>query len=360
MIFAPLSFQRTLDSYRSTFGGESVPQSELNAIESTLGVKLPDDFRVAAEVFAGGKLGGIEHYRIASTGKDSIVERTLAARQKYKLNPKYIVLAEPPRRFIFLSLDSAAMRPPGVVYSVPDFEKPFIAAQMSIQNLQSVHQMESYLGYAEFFSDLVGISLAEGTRKTILERVPKLSPAKLQQFRHRWNELELRSIGEMLRSGRIERPRFAETDFEGRKYTDLRGITLAEIPIGTKDQGQRVVLENLDLSYCRVVDPRGQLVNVSLSCCRLVEADLLQSVSNSFLNCDFTRAKGLYNGFMKGDFIDCKFIGADLRKTLMGDRFIRCDFSAADLRGAEFCGTAEDCKWDGCLVGLGMRIPGRK
>jgi uncharacterized protein YjbI with pentapeptide repeats len=156
--------------------------------------------------------------------------------------------------------------------------------------------------------------------------------------------------------GQIGRIGTVETD--GRVLADLRGIILRGPDIGHPGvpPDERPVIRDIDFSGCLIDPAAAAFADVTVIGCRLVGADLGQRVEGRFAGCDFSRMKQ-HNGWLKGEFTDCRFIGADLRHCILGNKFVRCDFSAADLQAAEFVGTFEDCRWDACRTGFGTVLP---
>jgi hypothetical protein len=71
------------------------PGNNVSALESALGVELPDDIRGVTRFYRGGMLGGISHFTWAVAGKYSVVEKTRAARVALGLPATFVFLAEP-------------------------------------------------------------------------------------------------------------------------------------------------------------------------------------------------------------------------------------------------------------------------
>jgi hypothetical protein len=218
--------------------------------------------------------------------------------------------------------------------------------------------VEMYLRYADWFAVLVGQAATEGRRKEILNGLPRAKPGQVTQLRHRWDPSEVERICQMLKAGRMNWDRIPRIQADGRELADLRGIVTRGPVFGHPDDpaDRRPVLRDIDFSYARVDLPAGSFADVMAEDCRFVGTDFLQEVVGRFVRCDCTRMVQ-HNGWLKGEFVDCRFAGADLSRCIVGDRFVRCDFSAADLTRAEFHGTFEDCRWEACRVGYGTCLP---
>ncbi len=91
--------------YEELYGHEPCDECAIEQIEKTLGIKLPNDFKLISDFYSGGSLGGISHYDISST-EYSILTETLRLRNSIGLLHKYVVIAEPASGLIVLNVDN--------------------------------------------------------------------------------------------------------------------------------------------------------------------------------------------------------------------------------------------------------------
>src|SRR5262249_1310871 len=89
--------------YLRLFGSEGVRDGECEAIETTLGLWLPEDLKRISTFYSGGLLGGVSHHAIATRGPaTNVVEETIRLRDAVSLPQEFMVLAEPPDSLIVI------------------------------------------------------------------------------------------------------------------------------------------------------------------------------------------------------------------------------------------------------------------
>jgi len=347
-----------IEAYCRIRAPDPAQQDAVQQIEEALGVVLPHDFREIARFFRGGDLGGVTHYDIAPQGPKSLVRKTIDARRSLHLNPQFVLLAEPPRRFVFLATDPKEPSG-GTVWSFDSMDRQAIApgfrADADIENVTEEYRFRCY---AEFFGELVDTATTDRRRKEILTATPL--PRHMPQLRRRWDTSEVLRICDMLKAGRSnwdQIGRIGKVEVEGQTLTDLRGITIRGPDFGHRLVGvdERPLIQNIDFSGCLVATTNG-FGDVTVKNCRFVGAYMGQRVDGRFVGCDFSRMKQ-HNGWLKGEFVDCRFVGADLSHCIIGDTFVRCDFSAANLKAAQFHGRFEHCRWEACRIEFGTMLP---
>lgn len=108
-----MNIEKLQQKYTALYGIEGCAEGELGFIEHALDNKLPEDFKEIASFYSGGFLGGISHYKIASSGDaTNIVQETLRIRSAIGLGKEFIVLAEPSGSIIVLDV----LRRPAVIW----------------------------------------------------------------------------------------------------------------------------------------------------------------------------------------------------------------------------------------------------
>lgn len=81
--------------YITYFPAEGTAKTQLDEIEKTLGIRLPETFRDICVFYSSGFLGGISHFAIPGDCEPNIKGETLRLRESIGLPSRFIVLAEP-------------------------------------------------------------------------------------------------------------------------------------------------------------------------------------------------------------------------------------------------------------------------
>lgn len=84
---------------------DGISVQELENIEYTLGVTLPDDFKQISQFFGGECLGAVENYSFVQGAWDNITDETKRLREAVKLPFRFVVLAEPPESVIVMDVE---------------------------------------------------------------------------------------------------------------------------------------------------------------------------------------------------------------------------------------------------------------
>jgi hypothetical protein len=135
--------------YVRLYGDEGVAEQDLGAIESSLNLCLPEDFRRIARFFGGGCLG-TSHHAIAPGGPaDNVVEETLRLRTSVGLPHGYVVLAEPAESLIVMDSGSSE------VFWIDASDANRLADPRLLRKPQV------FQSYADFFERLLGEAEAD-------------------------------------------------------------------------------------------------------------------------------------------------------------------------------------------------------
>lgn len=143
----------------------------------------------------------------------------------------------------------------------------------------------------------------------------------LGYLRSRWSPQQIEEISRLLAAGRTDEIAVPTVNIGGVLMQDLRGITIVE-PI------ERVRLHRIDLSYCTTELP-GSIVT-ALEECRFIGADLRKTnIGNHAVRCDWSRAKF---HVLYGIYEDCSFIETDFSGAKGGAlRFCEMRFHGREL-----------------------------
>lgn len=144
------------DGYVALIGSEPTKSSEIDLIEKELGIKFPDDFANVSKFYSGGMLGGISHNAIASRGPaTNITDETKRLRHAVGLTHSLVVLAEPPASLIVMNANSGNSSPAVIWCDAIDVSR--------LENLQGMHDPQTWASYAEFFGFLLDTEERERT-----------------------------------------------------------------------------------------------------------------------------------------------------------------------------------------------------
>jgi hypothetical protein len=138
------SYGAIRERYISLFGEEPSGPDDLEKLEESLGVILPDAFKEIAKFYRGGMIGGISHHSIpVSSPANSILQETQRIQKTTQLPKAFVVLAEPPASLIVLNTQT------GSVFWVDstDVDK--------LKHPELLHAPQTWASYADFFSFLL-------------------------------------------------------------------------------------------------------------------------------------------------------------------------------------------------------------
>ena len=135
----------------SLYPADPVPPEQLRSVEDRLGIVLPNDLKALSLVYAGGMLGGIEHYDIGNPGREySIVAKTNELRVAIGLPHEYVALADPPISLILLHTRNTSAEPTTVVWlDAVDMER-YLSGAACLGT-----QPDLFHSYADFFRFLL-------------------------------------------------------------------------------------------------------------------------------------------------------------------------------------------------------------
>ena len=142
-------FEEVRERYVRLFGEEGVEHGECPAIETTLGISLPQDLKRIATFYSGGLLGGISHHALATRGPaTNVAEETTRLRAAAALPKEFVVLAEPPDSLIVLNTTQPAEKGTPVIWCSA-FDIPRLA------RTDSLTKPEIWPDYYSFFRHLL-------------------------------------------------------------------------------------------------------------------------------------------------------------------------------------------------------------
>lgn len=98
-----------------------VKNEELEKIQKTLNINLPEDFKLITSFYSGGFLGDFSIFTISSDDSDDfgIINRALVFRDIIKLPEKYLPLYSE-YGFVYVDLDSTSKNFKKVIYCSPE------------------------------------------------------------------------------------------------------------------------------------------------------------------------------------------------------------------------------------------------
>lgn len=130
--------------YSSLFGAEPSREEDLDQIEQSLSLKLPEDFREIAKFYRGGMIGGISHHGIKVTGPgNSLLDETWRIRHSTRIPVRFIVIAEPPASLIVLDTDKGTV----IWLDSTDISR--------LDDTPKLHNPQLWNSYTDFFSFLL-------------------------------------------------------------------------------------------------------------------------------------------------------------------------------------------------------------
>ena len=88
--------------YKALYGEEPASAEDINRIEISLGINLPNDFRRITEFWRGGIIGDIPMLEIASGATENVLTETLRLRDSISLNTGCLVLSDLSESIILL------------------------------------------------------------------------------------------------------------------------------------------------------------------------------------------------------------------------------------------------------------------
>ena len=124
---------------------DGITPEELENIERTLNVTLPDDMRYISTFYDGDMLGDIDCLRFVGKG-GSIVGETLRMRKTAGLAERYAVIAKPPEGVVLLDTQGS----PAVLWL--DIDGGDCG---SIADMLEEQDAETWETYADFFEELL-------------------------------------------------------------------------------------------------------------------------------------------------------------------------------------------------------------
>lgn len=102
-------FDRLRQRYVSLFGEEPSPIGAIEALQTSLDLKLPGDVVTIAKFYRGGFIGGKSHHAFATGAASNITDETQRLRAAANLPHRFIVLAEPANSLIVLDVESSVV-----------------------------------------------------------------------------------------------------------------------------------------------------------------------------------------------------------------------------------------------------------
>ena len=155
MTFHTFSFWDQLRTrYIELFGEEPTTDGVLDQIQAQLGVTIPRDFRTISSFYSGGMVGGISHHAIATQGPaTNVVTETLRLRESIALPHSLLVLAEPVESLVILATDHSRSQPAVIWIDSIDAS--------NLNNVESLHNPQTWSSYADFFEFLLDREVEE-------------------------------------------------------------------------------------------------------------------------------------------------------------------------------------------------------
>ena len=90
--------------YLEIFPDDGLIEKEIEIIEESLKVNLPNDFRIISQFFSGGNLGIIDFFDFKRNNPLNIIDETIRLRETLHLPNQFIILAEPSESIVILDL----------------------------------------------------------------------------------------------------------------------------------------------------------------------------------------------------------------------------------------------------------------
>jgi len=121
-----------------------IDKDTLNEIQTTLNVRLPEDFCEITAFFGGGLLGGISNHSFSNLDSPNIIDETIRLRDSINLPSQFIVLAESDESLIVMDTQSI----PSIIWCD--------AVEVSkLKNKTFISKPDEWNTYTEFFSQLL-------------------------------------------------------------------------------------------------------------------------------------------------------------------------------------------------------------
>jgi hypothetical protein len=132
------------ERYISLFGEEPSSADDLEKLEKSLRVTLPDAFKEVAKFYRGGMIGGISHHSMVASGPaNNILEETQRIQKTTQLPRTFIVLAEPSASLIVLNTQTGSV----LWLDSTDID--------NLNHPELLHDPQTWTSYADFFSFLL-------------------------------------------------------------------------------------------------------------------------------------------------------------------------------------------------------------
>jgi len=130
--------------YEDLHPNEGCSSDDIEKIENSLDVHLPESFREIALFFRGGSLGGISHFSFIDEVTPNIIQETLRLRDSVNLPHEFIVLAEPPESLIAMD----TVHSPSVIW--------FSAVEVAnLPQKEFASPPDEWETYADFFGEFL-------------------------------------------------------------------------------------------------------------------------------------------------------------------------------------------------------------
>jgi len=90
--------------YLSQYQRDGLFESEIEDIEKSLGISLPNDFKAIANFFSGGRVGIIEFFDFRRSNPLNIIDETIRLRNSVGLSHNFVLLSEENESIVLLDL----------------------------------------------------------------------------------------------------------------------------------------------------------------------------------------------------------------------------------------------------------------
>ena len=130
--------------YESLTSVNGIDKETLNGIQTTLNVRLPEDFCEITAFFGGGLLGGISNHSFSNFDSPNIIDETVRLRDSINLPLEFVVLAEPDESLIVMD----TQRSPSIIWCD--------AIEVSkLKDKAFISKPDEWNTYTEFFAQLL-------------------------------------------------------------------------------------------------------------------------------------------------------------------------------------------------------------
>ncbi|WP_045521070.1 SMI1/KNR4 family protein [Neobacillus niacini] len=99
-----MKIRELMERYENLYSLEGLNDKQINVIETSLEIKLPNDFKQICSFYSGELIGNISIFAFDGNSPN-IIDETLSLRDAINLPLNFIVLAEPPASLILMDIE---------------------------------------------------------------------------------------------------------------------------------------------------------------------------------------------------------------------------------------------------------------